>query len=60
MKEELDNRIDRLNQLVPKEHREKVKELITAIIETAQEEAFLDGYRYAIAVLHDGLIKKNQ
>lgn len=59
MKEEMDNRIERLNQFVPKEYQEEVKEQITAILETVQEEAFLDGYRYAVAVLNDGLIKKN-
>ena len=58
--EEMDNRIDSLNKLVPKDHQENVRELITAIIEIAQEEAFLDGYRYAITVLNAGFIKKNQ
>lgn len=59
MKEEMENRIERLNQFVPKEYQEEVKEEITAILETVQEEAFLDGYRYAVAVLNDGLIKKS-
>ena len=58
--EEMDNRIDILNKLVPKDHQENVRELITAIIEIVQEEAFLDGYRYAITVLNAGFIKKNQ
>lgn len=59
MKEEMENRLERLNQFVPKEYQEEVKEEITAILETVQEEAFLDGYRYAVAILNDGLIKKN-
>lgn len=63
MKEEMDNRMDnrieRLNQFVPKEYQDEVREQITAILETVQEEAFLDGYRYAVAILNDGLIKKS-
>lgn len=59
MKEEMENRLERLNQFVPKEYQEEVKEEITDILETVQEEAFLDGYRYAVAILNDGLIKKN-
>ncbi|MCI8582840.1 MAG: hypothetical protein HFH13_06895 [Dorea sp.] len=59
MKEEMENRIERLNQFVPKEYQDEVREQIIAILETVQEEAFLDGYRYAVAVLNDGLIKKS-
>lgn len=59
MKADIENRIERLDQFVPKEYQEEVKEEITAILETVQEEAFLDGYRYAVAILNDGLIKKS-
>lgn len=59
VKEEMENRIERLNQFVPKEYQDEVREQIIAILETVQEEAFLDGYRYAVAVLNDGLIKKS-
>lgn len=59
MKADIENRIERLNQFVPKEYQDEVREQITAILETVQEEAFLDGYRYAVAILNDGLIKKS-
>lgn len=60
MKEEKKNAIDRLTLFIPEEHQEEAKELLAAILESAQDEVFLDGYRYAAAVLNDGLTSKGR
>ena len=58
MKEEMKDGLDRLTLFIPEEHQEEAKELLAAILESAQDEAFLDGYRYAVTVLNDGITNK--
>lgn len=43
-----------------KDSSETIKEQILEIIETVEKEAFMEGYKYAITVLENGIIKKEE
>ncbi len=56
--EKLYQKVEGLKRLIPAEEQEAFQKCIEDIIEETQREAFMDGYEYAIAVLKDGIVKK--
>ncbi len=52
--------IQQLNEIDFMDNSEKMKKQMIKIIEKVQQEAFMEGYKYAITILEDGIVKKEK
>lgn len=56
-KEEADYGIKEIRQYIPEENLEPVDELLKELIEKAQNDGFMEGYKYALGILKESMGK---
>lgn len=49
---------EKLIRFVAKKDQEEFQNILAEIIEKEQNRAFMEGYRYAVKILEEGLVKK--
>ena len=50
----------RLEEINWRDNSEIIKNQILEIIENVEKEAFIEGYKYAITILENGIVKKEK
>ena len=55
---ELDCVIGRISKYIPEENQKTVIELLGVLIGRAQDDGFMKGYKYAIRILEESIVKK--
>lgn len=58
--EEINQQLEKLLNLVSIEQKDIIRKEVLWIMEIARNKAFMDGYKYAIEVLKEGIIKEEK